>query len=187
MAEGWSGEKVRLVAMEKEKHFELVLSWIRDPEVTQWLAHPETPMSRPAEEAWFDQAIQSSTDCMFAVELLDGTPIGVSALHAISYAHGFAITGSYIASPAHRNKGYGTDAAIIRAHYAFEVLGLRLLQSGYIAGNLASKSMQAKLGSREIGVLPGRFWKRGKYRDEVLTVLTRDEFWAKHGQKFVHD
>jgi len=184
MAQGWYGEKVRLVTLERERHFENLLSWIRDPDVTRWLAHPETPMTREMENGWFENAQRSSTDIIFAVETLDGRHLGVSALHQISHMHKFCISGSYIALPEDRSKGFGTEAALLRSHFAFEVLGMRSIQSGYLKGNIASQKMQEKLGATVIGTIPERFWKRGAYVDEVLTILTREAFWKKHGKRF---
>ena len=61
---------------------------------------------------------------------------------------------------------------------------MRSIQSGYLKGNIASQKMQEKLGATVIGTIPERFWKRGAYVDEVLTILTRDAFWKKHGKRF---
>lgn len=187
MAQGWSGDKVRLVALERDKHFENLLGWIRDPDVTRWLAHPETPMTREFENDWFERMQRSSNDILFAVETLDGRHVGISALHDISHVHKMCISGSYIAMPEDRGKGFGTDASIVRAHYAFEVLGMRQIQSGYLKGNHASQKMQEKLGATIIGTIPERLWKRGRYVDEVLTLLTCEAFWKKHGKRFCED
>lgn len=35
MAYGWTGEKVRLVPLDKAKHFENALCWLNDPDITQ--------------------------------------------------------------------------------------------------------------------------------------------------------
>ena len=60
---------------------------------------------------------------------------------------------------------------------------------GGLPGNMQdimkqAQKMQEKLGATVIGTIPERFWKRGAYVDEVLTILTRDAFWKKHGKHF---
>ena len=72
--------------------------------------------------------------------------------------------------------GLGTDAALVRTRYAFDVLGLRLLMSRVVVGNTASLKMLERAGYREVGRIPKRYWKRGAYRDEVVLVADRDEF-----------
>ncbi len=74
-------------------------------------------------------------------------------------------------------KGYGTDATNVRARYLFEVLGLRAIFSSILEGNEASMKMQMRSGYEIYGRAPKKYWKRGMYRDEILTVLTRER-WA---------
>lgn len=178
MKMGWEGELVRLVPLDKKVHFESCLRWINDPDVTEWLGMPDIPMTRGAEEAWFDRMEQSKTDIIFAIETLEGQHIGQSGIHGIDWKNGVATTGSYIAESDLRNQGFGTDAAKVRSHYCFEVLGLRLLTSGYLSGNERSKRMQEKAGYQEYGCLPDALWKRGKYRDHVMTYLTAERWRA---------
>jgi RimJ/RimL family protein N-acetyltransferase len=177
MAHGWQGKLVRLVPLDAERHFDNALRWINDPEVTQWLKMGDTPMSRLAEKEWFDRVqMNGPNDVFFAIETLAGSHIGFSGIHKIDYRHGFGHTGSIIGESAEWGRGYGTDAAQIRARYAFEVLGLRMLMSGYLDGNEGSRKMQERAGYVEWGRVPDKLWKRGRYRDHVYTMLTRERW-----------
>jgi RimJ/RimL family protein N-acetyltransferase len=181
MSFGWEGELVRLVPLEKERHLDNFVRWINDPEVTEWLLKGDFPMSRLAEESWFDAAAKGGGEhIVFAIELLDGTHIGSSGIHFIDFRHGAAKTGSLIGAKEHWGKGCGTDAARVRARYCFDVLGLRLLTSGYLDGNERSVRMQQKTGYVECGRIPKRYWKRGAYRDLVMTFLDRER-WRSLG------
>lgn len=181
MGIGWAGKKTRLVPLEYDKHFENCYQWINDPDVSEWLAVGDFPMGRLAEKEWFDDAQKSSATAVhFAIETLDGRHIGNSGLFQISARHGTAMSGSLIGSTGDRGKGYGTDAAITRAHYAFHVLGLRMLYSEFLEGNELSKRMQEKAGYEVYGRKPQCFWKRGAYRDMVLTALSKERFYALH-------
>ena len=64
-----------------------------------------------------------------------------------------------------------TDSARVRSRYAFEVLGLRMLIATVIADNERSMGMLAAAGYREVGRVPGRYWKRGAFRDQAILVL----------------
>lgn len=179
MAIGWKGDLVRLVPLDKDKHFDNVVRWINDPEVTEWLLVGDFPLTKIAEEQWFERASQPSTsEVMFAIETLDGQHIGSSGIHHIDFRHGTCMTGSLIGEKLEWGKGYGTDASAARASYCFEVLGLRMLFTGYLAGNEASRRMSEKNGYRECGRMPEKYWKRGAYRDEVLMCLDRASWVA---------
>ncbi|HXH61565.1 MAG TPA: GNAT family protein, partial [Fimbriimonadaceae bacterium] len=127
---------------------------------------------------WFEAAQKTDpAQVHFAIETLDGRHIGNSGLFKISHVHGTAESGTLIGDPADRRKGYGTDSVRVRAHYAFSVLGLRMLFSGHFGGNEASARMQEKAGYVVVGTRPKSFWKRGEYRDMVQTMLTRERFY----------
>lgn len=182
MAHGWEGELVRLVPLDEERHFDNVVRWINDPEVTEWLLVGDFPLTRLAEKDWFERASKATeSEIVFAIETLAGQHLGTSGIHAVNFRHGTCTTGSLIGERGHWGKGYGTDAARVRARYCFEVLGLRTLFTGFLDGNDRSKRMSEKNGYRECGRFPKKYWKRGAYRDEVVMVLERESWLAGQG------
>ncbi|MCA1592976.1 MAG: GNAT family N-acetyltransferase [Acidobacteria bacterium] len=178
MGNGWEGEKVRLVGLDKERHLENALVWMNDPEVTKWTLIGDIPITRLAEEDYFNRMMgpygMHPTDIALAVETLEGEHIGFNGFHRIEWRSGAAHTGTIIGAHEFRGKGYGADAARTRTRYAFEVLGLRLLLSEVMAENVASLKMLLGAGYREVGRIPRRHWKRGAYRDEVLLAVERE-------------
>jgi RimJ/RimL family protein N-acetyltransferase len=177
MSIGWQGDLVRLVPLDHERHFANCYAWINDPEVTAWLLL-DCPMSKLAEDEWFKRAsLAQGSDVHFAIETLDGEHIGTSGIHGVNHASGYCSTGSLIGRKDMWGKGYGTDATRVRARFLFEVLGLRVIFSSVLEGNEASLRMQEKAGYEIYGRAPKKYWKRGQYRDEILTVLTRER-WA---------
>lgn len=177
MSYGWEGKKVRLVPLDKGKHFENALAWINDPEATAWTLVGDLPLTRLAEEQFFERAMQpGGEDLHFAIETLDGQHIGFIAFMQIDWRQGTARSGTIIGPAEFRGQGYGSDAIKVRTRYAFEVLGLRLLLTEAMADNPASCKALQKAGYREIGRIPKRFWKRGGYRDLVLLMLDRDDW-----------
>lgn len=178
MGYGWEGEKVRLVPLDKERHLENALRWFNDPEVTETTLTGDFPLTRSAEEAWFDRVAGDPSsrpeEVLFAVETLAGEHIGSAGIHRIDWRHGTALTGTVIGAPEARGRGYGTDAARVRTRYAFEVLNLRLLLSEVFVENTASLRMLAAVGYKEVGRIPRRYWRRGAYHDVALLVRERD-------------
>jgi RimJ/RimL family protein N-acetyltransferase len=178
MSFGWAGEKIRLVPLDKARHFENMLAWLNDPEVTARTLIGDFPIGKLAEEAWFDRCTATdpmvATDVVFAIETLDGKHIGVTGIHMIEWRHRAAKTGTLIGPADCRGKGYGSEAVVIRTRYAFEVLGLRLLISEVFDDNQAMRRALEKAGYRKVGVIPQRFWKRGAYRDLATFAIYRD-------------
>lgn len=179
MAYGWEGEKIRLVPIDSERMLDNYVRWLNDSAVTDWLLIGEYPLTRLAERDWLEKIERhGDTDAVFAIETLDGQHIGSSGVHQINYKNRDAMTGSFIGDPSMWGKGYGTDAARVRAKYCFEVLGLRMIRSSTLEGNERSLRMQLNAGYEIIGTWPKRYWKRGQWRDEILTCLTRERWEA---------
>ena len=177
MAFGWEGEKVRLVPLDRERHLENALRWLNDPEVTRWTLVGDWPVTRLAEEGYFEEAEQKSSEqASFAIVTLSGEHVGFTGLQKIDLRHGFAESGCLIGQTEMWSQGLGADAARVRARFAFEVLGLRLLVADVMAGNDRSIAMLQKVGYREVGRVPERYWKRGAYRDQILMALTADQW-----------
>lgn len=176
MSYGWEGESVRLVPLDKERHIENALLWLNDPIVTEWTLTGDLPITRLAEEDFFNRMTSQTgthpTDIVFGIETLAGEHVGLSGIHRIEWRHGVAVTGTTIGSE-HRGKGYGSDAARTRLRYAFDVLGLRMLMSEVMADNTASLRMLQKAGYTEAGRISRRYWKRGAYRDTIIMFVER--------------
>lgn len=179
MAIGWEGRLTRLVPLDKEKHLANAVEWFNDPEITAWITQGDFPLSKAAEEAFFDRVTKpDGTDVPFAIETLEGMHIGFTGTHSIDWRHGTGTTGSVIGVKEYWGKGYGSDAGAVRTKYLFEVAGLRLLTSTVMGGNERSQRMLAGLGYREVGRIPERWWKRGTWRDEVVFALHR-RWWEE--------
>ena len=171
----WEGERVRLVPLARERHLDNALRWLNDEEVTRWTEIGDWPLTRAEEEEFFHHAERSAGDEVhFAVETLDGEHVGFSGLRRIDMRHGVASSGSFIGRVDRWRQGLGRDAARVRSRYAFETLNLRLLVAEVMAENEASLRMLTTVGYREVGRVPGRYWKRGAYRDQVILVLERE-------------
>jgi len=177
MSYGWEGEKVRLVPLDKDKHFENALAWLNDPETTQWLLTGDLPITRLVEEDFFEKAMRpDQSQVQFAIETLEGEHIGFCGLFGIDWKHRTTQSGTIIGPPEIRGQGYGSDALKVRTRYAFEVLGLRLLLTEAMSENLASCKELQKAGYGAVAQIPKRYWRRGAYRDVTLFMLAREDW-----------
>lgn len=170
---------MRLVPIDKERHLENAVRWMNDPEITQNLLMGDLPITRLAEDEWFERNSKANeTNVAFAIELLSGEHIGFSGVHNINWKNRSALTGTVIGLQNHWGKGCGTDAARVRTRYCFDVLGLRYLTSAVLEGNERSLRMLQKTGYVECGRYPKMLWKRGRFVDEILLYMTR-EMWSE--------
>lgn len=179
MTYGWEGAKIRLVPLDKARHFDNAVRWINDPEVTWRTLMGDLPLTRLAEEDFFSRVCRADSDeIVFAVETRDEDEehVGLCGLHKIEHRHGFGEIGLVIGRPSLWNHGLGTDTIRVLTRYAFEALGLRLLAANAFDDNVASLKALARCGYREIGRVPQRYWKRGAYRDLVMFALLREDW-----------
>lgn len=181
---GWQGEKTRLVPLDKARHLDNALAWMNDPELTDSVLMGDLPTSREGEEAWFEQLGRMDDTpkrITFAVETLAGEHIGISGLHAIEWRQGIAYGGTLIGRRDLWGQGYASDATRVRTRWAFETLGLRMLLTEVYADNPAIQRVLAKSGYREVGRIPSRTWKRGRFRDVIILMVDRDAWEAQGG------
>jgi RimJ/RimL family protein N-acetyltransferase len=178
---GWTGQKVRLVPLDRARHFDNALRWLNDPQVTQWLLMGDFPLTRIAEDDFFHRACRGEeNEVIFAIETLGEEHIGFCDLQKISYRHGIAELGIVIGRPRLWNRGHGTDAIHLLTYHAFHVVGLRHVAAEIFAENLPSLRIFEKCGYQQVGKWPQRLWKRGAYRDMICVVALRDEWLPQH-------
>jgi len=181
MPRGWESDRLRLVPLDRERHFDNAGEWAKGPEVTAWTLIGDMPISKLAEEEFFARGMKPDpTQVHFAIELRDGDQhIGFTALHKVELAHGCATSGTLIGRRDLWGQGYGSESIALRSRYAFDVLGLRMVLSEVLDGNIASLRALVKNGYRETGRIRERFWKRGAYRDAIYLTLYGETWLAR--------
>ncbi len=129
------------------------------------------------EEDWIrSKQKPDGKDITVGICTLDGFLIGTMGLHQIDLLHRKAITGSVIFDEAHRNQGYGTDAKMILLDYAFNILGLEVVESRAIGFNDRSAAYSQKCGYQVEARLRSRFYRFGQRHDEIVLSVIRAEW-----------
>ena len=105
-----------------------------------------------------------------------GELIGVMGLHQINAKDGTAVTGSFIGEKQYWSKGYGTEAKKLVLGYAFNTLNLRKIRSMVYYFNGRSKRCLEKCGYHQEGVLERQNYRNGKYVDEILMAIFKEDF-----------
>tara|TARA_B100000745_G_scaffold292473_1_gene233344 strand:+ start:3445 stop:4038 length:594 start_codon:yes stop_codon:yes gene_type:complete len=176
MATFITGKKVVLRTLTRDD-LPALTEWINDPEITQYL-NMYHPMMFESEEQWYEKLIDSTTNFVLAIETKDEKKnfIGTMGILQIDHRNQRAATGALLGDKKCHGRGYGTDAKMHLLHWAFRELNLRKVRSSVLATNHRSKRYLEKTGYRQIGVRKEDHLLRGRFVDEILMEVFRDDF-----------
>jgi len=110
---------------------------------------------------------------------LTGAPMGAIGLQPIDHTHNKSSAGFWLGR-AFWGKGYMTEAFSAVLDCAFGTLGLNRVAAGHFEGNAASGRVQQKCGLRYEGTYRQAFRKNGKYVDEVMYAITKEDWSENH-------
>jgi RimJ/RimL family protein N-acetyltransferase len=105
-------------------------------------------------------------------------PIGWVALLDVDYQNRFAETGSFFGNVQYRGGGYGSEAKQFLLEYAFERLGLHMVQSWVYFQNTRSAAALRKQGYRESGRINWAYPNNGTLDNFVTFDLLAEEWRA---------
>ena len=177
----WQGEKIRLRPMRKEDT-DLWLAEDTDSEGIRTL-NPgiELPKSVKDAEAFAERYADfnnSDERIMFSIETLDGELVGGINLTGIDQRHGTFYVGMRLYRP-FRGKGYAMEAKTILLRYAFYELRLHKYNTRCLETNEAMIRHAQRLGCQEEGRIRECVFTNGRYYDDLLFGLTKEEFEAR--------
>jgi len=165
------------------------------PVIYRGINHPDSynfllntdPKGLGFEEDWIKSKQKpDGKDITVGVCTFEGALIGTMGLHQINLLHGTATTGSVIFDEVYRNQGYGTDAKMILLDYAFNMLGLEVVESRAIGFNERSSAYSQKCGYKVEARLCSRFYRFGKRHDEIILSVVREQ-WLPLWEEYKKD
>lgn len=145
-------------------------AWTNDHDVTRFLMI-RFPTTRKQEETWCAGSAASAQPeniVLAIIEKKGGTHIGSIGLHRISWGNRSATTGAMIGDKRFWGAGYGSHAKLLLLKYAFDELGLHSIESRVAAFNGRSAAYNKKCGYLEVGRMPERTFRDGKFHDEIV-------------------
>jgi diamine N-acetyltransferase len=155
---------------------EVMATWFEDLDTSQFLGL-RNPPSIGMEKEWLENTAKDPNSVVWVIEV-EGRGVGTTGIRDIDWKNGFGTTGTLIGDRSVWRKGIGRESMQLRARYAFTQLPLRKLKSSYFDGNVASGRAQAAAGYREIGRFRADRYVDGRWVDEILTEVLREE-WLK--------
>ena len=175
------GKRIRLAPLER-KHIDHFLKWFNDPEITQYLTIYK-PMTRDWEEEWFSNLKTREDSVYFSIQIIDEKDqdkiIGNCAIQDINNKNRACSCGITIGEKNYQNKGYGTEAMEMLVEYGFNTLNMNRIElSVYEFNSRAFKTYQ-KVGFVEEGRKRQARYHNGKYQDEIIMAILREDWENK--------
>lgn len=175
----WQGDAIRLRPM----HHDDAATWLADEqsdsEAVRFLNYGmDLPKSEHAAQGFaerFAEFNNSDQRIMFSIETLDGELVGGINIHSMDRKNGTFETGSRIYR-AYRGRGYGFQAKVIVLRYAFHELRFQKYNIRCLESNEPMIHHAARLGCQAEGRIRRHIYTAGRYYDELIFGLTREEF-----------
>jgi RimJ/RimL family protein N-acetyltransferase len=170
------GKYITLRAIEEED-LPLLHKWANDPSTQDAIGELHFPSSMDFHLSWFHDQKSDVLNHRFAVEVPEGGIIGISSIVNIDWRNRHAWHGLVLGESSHRGKGYGVDIIMATMRFAFEEMGLARLDGAMIEYNQPSLSLYCgKLGWKEEGRKRNFFFRKGKFWDQILVGVTKEDY-----------
>jgi len=170
------GNKIYLRPLEIED-LERCVRWINNEEINQFLLVGRTPFNRIREEEWLRSLYKDQRNIVLAIVLKENDEhIGNVGIHFISWVDRYGILGIMIGEKKHWDKGYGTEATRLMVNYAFNTLNLKRVELSVFEFNERAIKCYLKAGFKEEGRLKNRRFKAGRYWDEIVMAVLRENW-----------
>lgn len=173
----YKGKLVRLREY-KQSDVELAYKYMNDLDVALNLnIGIPYPMTLEKEQQWFDMQKENNDIYNFAIETLeDGIYIGGCGINKYDWKNGTAEVGIFIGNQQFRSKGYGTDAMGVLIDFIFSQTNINRIQLSTFSFNERAYKSYLKCGFKDEGRLRQKIFRNGKYHDEILMGLLREEY-----------
>jgi RimJ/RimL family protein N-acetyltransferase len=170
------GKTVILRAIE-ESDLDLLHQWANDPETQDVIGNVHFPSSMDFHKMWFQNLKNDQLNQRLAIEAPDLGIVGISSIINIDWRNNHAWHGVMLGDADIRGKGYGVDAVMATMRYAFEELHLERLDGSIIEYNTSSYSFYCdKLGWKEEGRRRNYYFRRGRYWDQIVVGITKQDY-----------
>lgn len=167
---------MKVIPLERE-HLEFLRGLRNDERINAWFISSAFPLSKSAQERWFEEYIQETTT-FFCIALVRDKSIGYGFLRHLDYFHRSIEAGLCIA-PKCWGAGYGTALTKWLIDYAFQALGIHRVWLEVLGKNKRALHLYEKCGFQREGCLRDSVFKHGHFEDLVIMSILREEWASK--------
>lgn len=168
-------DTVKLVPLDRE-HLENSFAWANDPALKPLMLRV-LPVCWASHERWYNGIVSDPSKMVFAIlQGEDLRHVGNTGLYHIDFLHRRAEFWIMVGDPGRQGKGIGSVATTLMLNFAFVHLNLHRLFLYVDIGNARARTLYARQGFTEEGMLRQHVFIEGAYRDVVVMSLLRKEF-----------
>lgn len=175
----WQGQDIRLRPMHTNDAEYWLAEEQSDSEAVRFLNYGiSLPKSAHAAQQFAERYAEfshSDERIMFSIETLEGDLVGGINIHSMDRKNGTFETGTRIYRR-RRGCGYGFQAKVIVLRYAFHELRFQKYNIRCLESNQPMIRHAARLGCQAEGRIRRQIYTEGRYYDELIFGLTREEF-----------
>jgi len=163
---------------------ELCIKWMNDQRNRQML-RVWLPYSLEKERGWIKKIAEQATPPADVPLLITwkGKPVGVAGLHRIQWDWRCAEIGICIGERKKRHSGVGSASYRLLMRYAFEEMGLLLLEADVYTTNKPSLKFHQSLGFKRVGYSEPKALVAGKRVPVAIYSMTRGRWRKLHAKK----
>lgn len=172
----YTGNKVKLRAYEASD-IDRAREFVNDPEL-KYLLTPGIPfpLTEDDEKKFIESISAFKDNYSFAIETIEGAYIGGCGINTVDWKNSTCIIGIFIGDKEYWGKGYGSDAMRLLIRFIFEEMNLNRIQLNVYDFNKRAIKSYEKCGFVEEGRLRQSLFKKGRYHDEIVMGLLREEY-----------
>ncbi|MDR6224390.1 GNAT family N-acetyltransferase [Desmospora profundinema] len=176
----WEGERVRLRAIEPSD-WEWFHHYEQDSEAARLMDRIPIPRSKDESQSWISREMIPQDGFRLAVETLNRELVGSISTHACDKKNGTFQYGIFIFRK-HWRKGYASEAIALLLRYYFGELSYQKVTVYVHSFNHGSIRLHTNLGFQLEGRLRRMVYTQGRYYDQLVFGLTKEEFYAGRNQ-----
>ena len=171
--------RVYLRALEPDD-YKTSIEWRRDNEIWGMVGSTKYFVSEAYEKKWVEDTIFNSRDIKLAVcEVGSNKYIGNVYATDIDQTNRSCTTGVLVGNHDFWGQGYASEAYRLLLDYLFNERNINRVQAYVLESNVASMKMHQKVGYKIEGTLRKSVYKNGKYQNQVLLSILKEEFQNK--------
>jgi len=161
-----------------------IQAWVGNEEITKYLGFVMFPQSLEETTAFVErQLVRKSTpgEGVFVIALRDDPDmeyIGSVGLHGINWRDRHCELGIVIGREDLLDRGLGAEAIRLALGFAFNFLNMHKVNLKVFEYNERGRRCYAKSGFNEEGRIREQRFYEGRYWDEIVMGITREEFGA---------
>lgn len=157
--------------------YKVSVKWRNDDEIAAMVGGPRYFVSEEKERQWVERAVNDNSRDVLAICLKENDKyIGNVMIQEIDWINRSAHVPILIGDKEEWGKGYATEARMLALKFVFDERGIERVWATVLEDNVGSLRMHEKCGYKQEGVLRRSVFKNGKFKNQVLMSVLREEF-----------